>query len=149
MPSSGIPPSFSKLGASWVLQEQWHRFRFLQPSRYFQIYLFLLLQHIMLITLTKNRSIFPKPPCQLWPSTSPGAPGRTWKKEDQLDLLDDKDVLKIAQKHGVTAGQVLIRYQVDKGMWSSSSCHDIHAAILYYLMSNITCDRCLFRNHLF
>ncbi|XP_063677031.1 uncharacterized protein LOC134813272 [Bolinopsis microptera] len=44
-----------------------------------------------------------------------GAPGRSWKKEDQLDLLNDEDVLKIALKHDVTAGQVLIRYQVDKG----------------------------------
>ena len=44
-----------------------------------------------------------------------GSPGRTWKKEDQLSLLHDEDVLKIAQKHSVSAGQVLIRYQVDKG----------------------------------
>ena len=45
----------------------------------------------------------------------PGSPGRSWKKADQLNLLQDEDVLKIAQKHDVSAGQVLIRYQVDKG----------------------------------
>ncbi|KAL5264802.1 hypothetical protein ACHWQZ_G005762 [Mnemiopsis leidyi] len=44
-----------------------------------------------------------------------GSPGRTWMDKDQPSLLEDEDVLKIAQKHGVSAGQVLIRYQVDKG----------------------------------
>ena len=46
----------------------------------------------------------------------PGAPGRWWRKEEELSLLQDEDVLKIAQKHDVSAGQVLIRYQVDKGI---------------------------------
>ena len=29
--------------------------------------------------------------------------------------MQDEDVQKIAEKHGVSAGQVLIRYQIDKG----------------------------------
>ena len=49
-------------------------------------------------------------------STLPGAPGRWWRKEEELSLLEDEDVLKIAQKHKVSAGQVLIRYQVEKGI---------------------------------
>jgi len=44
-----------------------------------------------------------------------GNPGSVFRKEDQVDLLHEEEVLKIGQKHGVTAGQVLIRYQVDKG----------------------------------
>jgi len=44
-----------------------------------------------------------------------GNPGSAFRREDQVDLLHDEDVLKIAQKHSVSAGQVLIRYQVDKG----------------------------------
>jgi diketogulonate reductase-like aldo/keto reductase len=45
----------------------------------------------------------------------PGSPGRAWKEKDQPNLLKDEDVLRIANKHSVTAGQVLIRYQIDKG----------------------------------
>ena len=45
-----------------------------------------------------------------------GNPGSVFRKEDQVDLLHEEEVLKIGQKHGVTAGQVLIRYQVDKGI---------------------------------
>lgn len=44
-----------------------------------------------------------------------GNPGSVFRKEDQVDLLHEEEVLKIGQKHGVTAGQVLIRYQVEKG----------------------------------
>ena len=44
-----------------------------------------------------------------------GNPGSVFRKEEQVNLLQEEDVLKIAQKHGVTAGQTLIRYQVDKG----------------------------------
>ena len=44
-----------------------------------------------------------------------GNPGSVFRREEQVDLLHDEDVLKIAEKHGKSAGQVLIRYQIDKG----------------------------------
>jgi len=44
-----------------------------------------------------------------------GNPGSVFKREDQVDLFHDEDVKSIAAKHGATVGQVLIRYQVDKG----------------------------------
>lgn len=44
-----------------------------------------------------------------------GNPGSCFRREDQVNLLQDEDVKKIAEKHSVTVGQVLIRYQVEKG----------------------------------
>lgn len=41
----------------------------------------------------------------------PGSPGRA----GQVSLLEDEDILKIAEAHGKTPAQILIRYHVDRG----------------------------------
>lgn len=44
-----------------------------------------------------------------------GNPGSNFRREDQVSLLQDDDILKIAEAHSKTPAQILIRYQVDKG----------------------------------
>jgi len=44
-----------------------------------------------------------------------GNPGSMFRQEDQISLLEDEDIVKIATAHGKTPAQVLIRYHVDRG----------------------------------
>lgn len=44
-----------------------------------------------------------------------GNPGSAFRKEEQKNLLEDDDVKKIAAKAKKSPGQVLIRYQLEKG----------------------------------
>ena len=53
-------------------------------------------------------------------------------EKDQPSLLKDEDVLKIAQKHGVSAGQILIRYQVEKGRDHSRLIFMISKVIIHF-----------------
>ncbi|KAJ9468709.1 Aldose reductase B [Diplonema papillatum] len=45
-----------------------------------------------------------------------GAPARPWVKADDPVVLKDPVVLAIADKHKVSAGQVLIRFQLERGV---------------------------------
>jgi len=44
-----------------------------------------------------------------------GNPGSEYRHKKQADLREDEDLVAIAEKHGVSTGQVMIRYQIDKG----------------------------------
>jgi len=44
-----------------------------------------------------------------------GNPGSAFRREDQVSLLEDENILKIAKAHGKTPAQILIRYHVDRG----------------------------------
>ncbi|KAL5264803.1 hypothetical protein ACHWQZ_G005763 [Mnemiopsis leidyi] len=44
-----------------------------------------------------------------------GNPGSAFRHKKQVDLLQDEDLVQIAERHNVSPGQVLVRYQIDKG----------------------------------
>ena len=46
-----------------------------------------------------------------------GNPGSAFRHKKQVDLLQDEDLVQIAEKHNVSPGQILVRYQIDKGRY--------------------------------
>jgi len=44
-----------------------------------------------------------------------GAPQRPWAKDDDERLLDDAKLKEVAQKHGKSPAQILIKYQLQRG----------------------------------
>lgn len=45
-----------------------------------------------------------------------GAPQRPWAKDDDERLLDDAKLKEVAQKHGKSPAQILIKYQLQRGV---------------------------------
>ena len=45
-----------------------------------------------------------------------GSPDRPWAKPGEPLLLEDPKVIEIGKKYGKSAAQVLIRYQVERGV---------------------------------
>lgn len=45
-----------------------------------------------------------------------GSPDRPWAKKDDPSLMDDPKVLKMAVKYGKSSAQILIRFQIDRGV---------------------------------
>jgi len=45
-----------------------------------------------------------------------GSPDRPWAKPGEVTLLQDPKILAIAENHGKTAAQILLRYQVQRGI---------------------------------
>jgi len=45
-----------------------------------------------------------------------GSPDRPWAKPDDVRLLDDPKITSIATKYSVSPAQILIRYQIDRGV---------------------------------
>nr|XP_039247806.1 aldo-keto reductase family 1 member B1-like [Styela clava] len=45
-----------------------------------------------------------------------GSPGRPWRQPDEPSLLEIPQLQEIADKHGKTVAQVIVRYHIDRGL---------------------------------
>ena len=45
-----------------------------------------------------------------------GSPDRPWRRSDEPVLLENSKLAEIAQKYNKTVGQILIRFQVERGV---------------------------------
>jgi len=68
------------------------------------------LNQAKLITFCANRDI------AITAYSPLGSPDRPWATKDDVNLLDDVNIAAIAERHGKSAAQVVLRWQVQRGL---------------------------------